>query len=54
MASCATARYVAAPACNAVFDNRHGKAIAARDFHVATETGKGSPYPALVYVALVR
>ena len=30
------------------------KAIAARDFHVATETGKGSPYPALVYVALVR
>ena len=30
------------------------KAIAARDFHVATETGKGSPYSALVYVALVR
>ncbi len=30
------------------------KAIAARDFHVATETGKGSPYPALVYVAILR
>ena len=30
------------------------KAIAARDFHVATETGKGSPYPALVYIAMTR
>ena len=27
MASCATARCVAAPACKAVFDNRHGKVV---------------------------
>ena len=30
------------------------KDIAAKDFHVATESGKGSPYPARRHVALVK